>query len=156
MCDKNSIQLDINFEEIRGIAEQSGKINEYIDNTINISKSLKDISENDNTIKNINLDVYTAPNTKDAHQIIDTITIALASVGGVTGLVKLISMIIDACRTKIQTIYEIEVEGVGKLKVAGPKVTEEQLELLKSMLIDLKDKGNNKKRIKMKAKKINQ
>ena len=137
--------LDIDLRSVRTASEREGNLSAYALRVSSLDRELTRLLESQHRgfgyeVRLVPV-VGSVPAGKSAAQVIDLITVALSPLAalGVAGCVKLVSQIVEACRAKIPTSYEIEVGGT-KLKVSGPSASVSDLRLLHDMFKDLLDK----------------
>jgi len=69
---------------------------------------------------------------------------------GVAAAAKLVVQIIEACRTRIPTTYELDFPEVGKLIVSGPRISPRQLRELSQLMTEALKR--NSKQLKIRSK----
>jgi hypothetical protein len=75
--------------------------------------------------------------TKSDPQVIEIISLFLAP-ATLAGLATFILRLVDACRAKIPTEYEIHFPGAGKLRVSGPSMKPQDVREVLAMLTEMK------------------
>jgi hypothetical protein len=136
--------ISIDLRAARLESERQGVIADYALQATDLDRAVRDVLERQQITVHYRVGVVPAPAafapTKNAPQIIDLVTVALGPLAalGVAGCVKLVVQLIEACRTKIPTTYEVERDGI-KVKISGPSISPDDVKQLRDMFRDLLD-----------------
>lgn len=143
--EENGLLLKIDLRDVRAASQRNDEMDSYNLKASRLSMDIMDIVNNEESIKSMELSKYALDRNdgagrKDAAQTIESITLAITSLGGIGGISAIVLKIIDAMKNKIPTTYEVEVPEVGKMKFTGKKIGKEDVAILESMITDLENK----------------
>ena len=123
------LRIEIDLRELRAASERLGRLAQHARVVSELSNHVRELVDADDEAQGSEVSVVPMPSTslpaKMDPQIIDALSLILTPMG-VAATAKLIVQIIEACRTRIPTNYELDFHGVGKITVSGPGVSRRQ------------------------------
>ena len=135
-----SLRIEINLREPRGAAERLGRLGDHAIGASELSRRIRELVDADEEGHGSDVTILpmprrSPPGKMDA-QIIDGISVVLAPMG-VAAITRLVVKIIEACRARIPTKYELDVIGLGKFILSGEHITPQQVRELLQLLTEL-------------------
>ena len=150
------IRIELDLHELRSQAEQSAGLDAYTRLASELPNEIRQLLSSSPGVGAFEVRAQPAKNlhkgmfpSKFSPQVLDGVTVLLAPMG-VAGLVKLILSIIEVTRPKFPAVFELQQEGLGRVKLSGEKLTRADMREAERLIQKMKQnrvvlKGTNPK-----------